>query len=164
MKRPWLILICGLLLAALAYGGSYLALSARAHRMEQSDTPELSWLKSEFQVSDAEFDRVQKLYDSYTSGCMERCREIDNHNNRLQALLSETNVITPEIEQELHEAARLRAECQKAMLDHCYAISRSMPPDQGKRYLEWMHQCIFGSEHPSMIRSPQDAHGQHHHE
>ena len=132
--------------------------------MANSDTPELSWLKSEFQVSDAEFDRVQKLYGSYMSGCAERCREIDKHNIHLQALLSATNVITPEIEQELHEAARLRAECQKAMLDHCYAVSRSMPPDQGKRYLEWMHQCIFGSAHASMIGPQQDTHGQHHHE
>ena len=164
MKRPWLILVCGLLLAALAYGGSYFVSSARARRLANSDSPELSWLKSEFQVSDAEFDRVQKLYELYLSACAERCAEIDKHNTRLQALLSETNAVTPEIEQELREAARLRADCQKAMLDHCYAISRSMPADQGKRYLDWMLQCTFGSEHASMTRPPQDAHGQHHHE
>ena len=32
----------------------------------------------------------------------------------------------------------MRADCQAAMLNHFFAVSRTMPADQGKRYLAWV--------------------------
>ena len=55
-------------------------------------------------------------------------------------LICEPYAVTPEIKQALAEAARLRAECETAMLQHFYEVSRTMPSEQGKRYLAWVQQ------------------------
>ena len=97
MKRGWLILIGGLVLAMLAYGGSYFAGMARSNRIIANQTPELAWLQNEFHLSDSEFTRICQLHESYAEGCAERCRRIDAKNAELQNLLAKTNAVTPEI-------------------------------------------------------------------
>lgn len=164
MKRPWLILIGGLLLAVVAYGACYLSGSARLRNLQTSSAPELAWLQKEFKLSDAEFARVEQLHQSYLAGCAERCRIIDAKNAALRELLASTNTVTPEIERAIQESAQLRAACQSAMLQHFYAISQMMPPDQGKRYFDWVVGCTFGSEHESMTAAPAVAPHEHHHE
>jgi len=140
MKRAWLILVSGLAAAALGYFGFYHLCIADARHMRQSPTPELAWLKAEFRLGDAEFNRIATLHEAYREGCMERCRLIDGKNEALKAMLAGTNVITPEIERALAEAAQLRAECLTHMLQHFYEVSQSMPPEQGRRYLIWVHE------------------------
>jgi hypothetical protein len=151
MKRAWLIVAAGVLLAAAAYCGLYYTGTANCHSMMQSSTPELAWLRGEFKLSDAEFSRISKIHESYLAGCAERCRLIDAKNERLRGLLAQTNTVTPEIEKTLADAAQLRAECQKQMLQEFYEVSRTMPPDQGKRYLEWMQeQTVLPNAHSQM--------------
>jgi len=89
-------------------------------------------------LSDIDFSRVAEMHKAYLAGCAERCRLIDEKNEHLKELLATTNTITPEIEKALSEAALLRADCQKKMLQHFYEVSRTMPPEQGKRYLAWV--------------------------
>jgi hypothetical protein len=163
MKRPWLILIGGLAMALLAYGGAYFCGSASSRGMTRSQTPELAWLQQEFHLSDAEFERISKLHESYTAACAERCKRIDARNAELQDLLAATNTVTPEIEKTLQEAAQMRAECQKEMLQHFYQVSQTMPPEQGRRYLSWMIARTLGPEHAAMTHDPQAAAHEHHH-
>jgi len=151
MKRAWLIILAGLALAGGAYWGSYRAATANCHAMETSKEPELTWLKSEFHLSDAEFARVSALHEEYLAGCAERCQRIDEKNAYLKQLLASTNAITPEIEKVLSDAALLRAECYKKMLDHFYKVSRTMPPEEGKRYLAWVQEkTIMSDTHRGM--------------
>ena len=138
MKRSWLILLGGLAAAVVAYACIYLHATSGQRSMEQSTQPELTWLKSEYHLSDAQFAQVVQLHDAYYPKCAEMCRRIDDQNARVQKLLATTNIVTPEIKQALAEAARLRVECQSAMMQHFYEVSRAMPPDQAKRYLAWV--------------------------
>jgi hypothetical protein len=111
----------------------------------------LGWLRQEFHLTDADYARVAELHNEYLSGCAKRCRLIDGKNEELARMLATTNTVTPQVEQLLIEAARLRADCQKAMLQHFYDISRTMPPDQGKRYLSWIQQeTVLADSHASM--------------
>jgi hypothetical protein len=163
MKRPWFILIGGLLLALLAYGASYhFASSNSACCLLDKPAPELAWLQTEFHLSDAEFARVQKLHEQYQAGCAERCALIDAKNAELAKLLAATNAVSPEIEKALQEAAQLRAECQAAMFQHFYTVSQTMPPEQGKRYLAWVTARTLGSEHSSMTHNSPAATHEHH--
>jgi hypothetical protein len=151
MKRPSLILLAGLVVAALGYCGIYYAGTANCCRLERGQAPELIWLKEEFHLSDAEFARISQMHEQYLSGCAERCHRIDLKNQALARLLAATNTITPEIEQALGEAALLRAECQKQMLKHFYDVSRTMPPEQGRRYLAWVQsQTVLTDTHSQM--------------
>jgi len=165
MKHPWLILIAGLLLAVGAYVGSYQAGMAHCHQLAQDQAPELAWLREEFHLTSAEFTRIRELHEAYLAGCAERCEKIDEKNAHLKHLLAATNVITPEIELTLQEAAQLRADCQKKMLEQFYAVSQTMPPEQGARYLKWVQdRTVLANAHAGMAAMPEtSAHSHQHH-
>jgi len=101
--------------------------TATVHAVERAPTPALGWLKEEYHLSDAEFARVSQLHAAYQSNCTEMCRRIDEANAEVQAALAKADHVTPEVEQKLAEAQRLRVECQTAMLKHFFAVSQSMP-------------------------------------
>lgn len=140
MKRPWLIIIGGLILAGVAYACVYLQATAVQRAVAKSGRPELAWLQMEFQLTDAQLARVMELHNAYAPRCDEMCRTIDAKNAEIQKLLAATNIITPEIKQALAQAAEIRAECETAMLDHFYKVAATMPPEQAKRYLDWVQQ------------------------
>jgi len=140
MKRAWFILVLGLLLALAAFGGIYYSYTATDHKLLHSETPELAWLKTQFKVSDQEFERITALHEAYRAKCMERCRLIAQKNDELKNLLAKATTLTPEIETNMAQAAQIRLECQKAMLKHCLEVSRSMPPEEGRRYAAWVEE------------------------
>ncbi|ODU25145.1 MAG: hypothetical protein ABS95_00965 [Verrucomicrobia bacterium SCN 57-15] len=140
MKRTWFIVLGGLLLAVAAYACVYLAGTSSERALTNSDKPALAWLQQEYRLNAAQFARLCELHEAYRPTCMEMCAKIDAKNAQLQKLLAATNVITPEIKRALTEAAEIRAECEAAMLDHFYKVAQTMPPNQGRRYLEWVQQ------------------------
>lgn len=140
MKRPWRILIAVVALALAAYASSYLALTHRHRNIEKSPAPELAWLKTEYRLSDEQFTRVCELHLRYQPHCQEMCDRIRQRNAVLARLIASTNTVTPEIERVLKETAQLRQDCQKMMLEHFFAVSRAMPPEQARRYLSEMRQ------------------------
>jgi hypothetical protein len=138
VKRSWLILFGGLLAGLAAYACIYLHATSVQRSMEHNTRPELAWLKQEYHLSDSQFAEVVKLHDAYKPKCAEMCRRIDEQNSKIQQLLAATNAVSPEITRALADAARLRTECETAMLQHFYETSRQMSPDQAKRYLAWV--------------------------
>jgi hypothetical protein len=100
--------------------------------------PELAWLQQEFQMSDAQLARVRELDARYQAGCADLCRRINATNALVRAEFTREAAVTPAMRQLLANAALLRAECQTHMLEYCQAVSREMPPAQGRRYLQWM--------------------------
>ena len=164
MRQAWLTIVGGLVLALVAYLCSYYAGTANTHNLEQTKSPELAWLKKEFHLSNEEFARISQMHEAYLAGCAERCRLIDAKNTELKQLLATNNAVTPEIEHALSEAARLRAECQKQMLQHFYDVSQTMPAEQGKRYLAWVQaQTILPDTHSQMQGEPPQSESMHVH-
>ena len=154
MKRPWIILWAGLLVAVTAYSIGYWTQSGMWPSHTSGQPAELSWLQKEFQLTDQEFARIAQLHQAYLPKCMENCQKIEAANQRLTQLLSTNHQVTPAIEQALAEAARIRVDCQIMMLKHFYEVSRAMPVAQGKRYLEWMQaQTLL----PTYGHSPSQA-------
>ena len=157
MKRPWIILLTGVAIAVLGYFSCYFIGTAPCRAMAREPEPELAWLKKEFHLNDAEFTRISEMHAAYLSGCAERCRLIDDKNEQLKELLSRTNAVTPEVEGLLVEAAKLRADCHKKMLQHFFDVARTMPPAQGQRYLAWVQERTILSD------SHEEMHQMHHH-
>ncbi len=138
MNKSWLIISGGLLAAGIGFAAIFLPMRAAHRSSEDGPHPELAWLKKEYKLTDAQFAQVVQLHENYHPKCAEMCRRIDEQNTKVQRLLDSTNAVTPEIKEALAESARLRTECESAMLQHFYEVSRAMPPDQGKRYLAWV--------------------------
>lgn len=140
MKRTYLILFAGIAVAALAWCGFYFGTMAPYRAMLHSDAPELEWLKTQFKLGESEFKRISEMHEAYQPKCEEMCRLVLAKNDELRVSLAETSSLTPEIETKLAQVAELRASCQKMMLEHFFNVSRAMPPEQGRRYLEWVQE------------------------
>jgi hypothetical protein len=82
MKKGILILVLGLVAAAAAYGCVYFACMSSARSMQQTDKPELVWLKDEFNLSDTEFKRVSELHAAYLPQCQEMCRKLTRRTSK----------------------------------------------------------------------------------
>ncbi len=140
MRKGWLILLLGLLLGMAAFCGVYYLGTAPSREMMHGTQPELAWLKQEFKLSDAEFARITTLHEAYLPQCAERCRVIEQQNQKLKELLAQNGTATPEVQNLLLERARTRAQCEAEMLKHFHAVSLAMPPQQGRRYLSWVQE------------------------
>ncbi len=140
MKKGAAILVLGLFLSVAAFAGFYYLGTTRCRAMMRQPQPELAWLKQEFNLGDAEFARISRLHEAYLPKCRERCRRIEEVNGALQELLARSASVTPEIQALLTQRAKLRAECEAEMLQHFLEVSRTMPPEQGRRYLAWVQQ------------------------
>ncbi len=138
MKKGATILLVGLLLAGAGFGSFYYFGTASCRDMMEQPQPELAWLKKKFNLSDAEFTRITQLHEAYLPKCRERCRHIEELNAKLRPLVAQATTVTPEIQGLLAERARMRADCEAEMLQHFLEVSRTMPPEQGRQYLEWI--------------------------
>lgn len=151
MTRPALIALLGLLLALGSGTGVYLGRVASYRALCADAGMELAWIKMEFGLNAAEFQRVRKLHEAYKPVCEQMCQRIDEKNRQLAGLLATSTNVTPEIEAVLGEAAQLRQQCQTEMLKHFFAVSHAMPPEQGRRYLAWMQEQTLNPTHQSMV-------------
>lgn len=160
MKRTAIILFAGVLLAFAAYCGVYYLGTAADRKLETSASPELAWLQKEFNLSDTEFKRISDLHAAYEPRCAELCNRIAAKNEELKTLLATNTTMTPQIQSNLAASAQIRADCQAAMLAHFFEVSKTMPPVQGKRYLEWVEQEAFGTmQQMSAASTPTHDHG-----
>ena len=138
MKRGILVLLTAFLAGIIAYWIGYRAQTSAQGALANSAAPEIVWLKSEFRMGDIEFERIARLHAEYKPHCKEMSRRIDQHNKQANELIQSRNQMTPQIESLLLSGAQLRAECQRDMLRHFYAVAAQMPPAQARRYLQWV--------------------------
>jgi len=128
----------GLLACTAAFAGFYYFGTAGCRGLMREPQPELAWLKKEFHLNDAEFARISQLHQAYLPQCRERCRLIQRQDEKLHQLIAQAKTVTPEIQMLLAERAKMRADCEAEMLKHFLAVSRTMPPEEGRRYLDWV--------------------------
>jgi hypothetical protein len=163
MKTRPLSLLAVAAVAALAFWICYSAACwIRTGMLSPAD--DLAWLKSEFGLSGEELSRIRVLHEGYLPECRQRCAMIEAKDREIAALMSTNGAVTPGLEKSLREAAALRAECQAQMLKHFYEVSRAMPPDQGRRYLEEMQRLTLNlhSGHAHGLPGPDAATHAHH--
>lgn len=161
MKKAWFIMLLGLGLGTAAFSGFYYLGTASTREMMHETQPELAWLKAEFKLSDADFERITALHEGYLPQCAERCRVIEEQNAKLKELLTGNRTVTPEIQNLLRERAKTRADCEAEMLRHFQEVSRAMPPEQGRRYLAWVQeQTVLRAQ---AMEARHDSNTHHHH-
>jgi small-conductance mechanosensitive channel len=158
MNRSLVILLGALALGAALFAGSYFV-SQRACLMTRS-ADDLSWLRVEFHLSDAEMARVRKLHEGYMPQCAKMCALIAAKSAEVQAALGNGTNVTVEAQKKLTELGELRAQCQTQMLRHFIEVSQAMPPEQGQRYLAEMKKLTLGF-HEEIEQSMSAGHEHH---
>jgi hypothetical protein len=162
MNRSLLILLGALALGAAVFAGSYIA-SQRVCVMTMSRSiDDLSWLRDEFHLSDAEMTRIRQLHEGYEPQCARMCALIAAKEAQVQTALGNGTNITAEAQKQLTELGELRAQCQVQMLRHFISVSQTMPPSEGQRYLAEMKRLTLGAHEPmEQTMSGDTGHEQH---
>lgn len=162
MNRSLVILVGALALGMAVFSGSYFTARHATTACCSNPTDELSWLRTEFHLSDSEMARIRQLHEGYRPQCAAICAKIAEKQGELDALLGNSTNITAEAQVKLNEIAALRAQCQTQMLQHFVMVSQAMPPDEGHRYLAEMKQLTLGN-HEQIEQSMSDQPGHEHH-
>ena len=161
MKGSLIIVLGALALCAAVFGGSYFAGQRVGAAYGTNPADDLSWLRTEFHLNDAEMSHMRQLHESYLPQCAKMCALIAAKKAEVQAALANETNVTAGTQKELTELGELRAQCQGQMLRHFIAVSQAMPPAEGRRYLAEMEQITLGS-HEEIERSMSDHAGHEH--
>ena len=148
MRRSLAILAAGLLAGLAVFWLTYLWQTRESRYAMGSPLPELTWVRSEFGLTQKEFETVSRIHADYLPHCQEMCRRISEQNSRLREVVLNSEEVTPEVQDALRDAVRLRLECQTAMLSHFYQMSRAMHPEKGRRYLAAMQELTVLGDTP----------------
>jgi small-conductance mechanosensitive channel len=163
MNRSLIIVLGALALGVVVFAGSYFV-SQRACVMSMTNpADDLSWLRNEFHLNDAEMARIRQLHEGYMPQCAEMCARIAAKKQELAKALANGTNVTTDAQKKLTELGELRAQCQAQMLRHFIAISQAMPPEQGRRYLAEMQRLTLGF-HEEIEKSMSPASGHEHHQ
>jgi len=100
--------------------------------------PELSWLRQELNLTDLQFEKVSELHSAYRPKCIEMCKLIEEAHGRLERFADEAKEVSPELEAEIADHAKIHSECQMAMLEHLYETAALLDEEQANLYLETM--------------------------
>jgi len=160
MNRSLVIVLGALALGAAVFAGSFFA-GQRACMTHPAD--DLSWLRDEFHLGDAEMARIRQLHEGYMPQCAKMCSLLAAKKSEVQAALGDGTNITAAARQKLVELGELRAQCQAQMLQHFIATSQAMPPEAGRRYLAEMQRLTLGF-HEEIEQSMTPAAGHEHHQ
>jgi hypothetical protein len=162
MNRSLVILLGALALGVAIFAGSYFASQRATMMCCENPADDLSWLRTEFHLSDSEMARIRELHEGYLPKCMEMCAKIAAKKAEFEAALGNGTNLTAEAQTKLTELAGLRAQCQAQMLQHFATVSQAMPPEQGRRYLAEMQKLTIGN-HEQMEQSMSGDTGHEHH-
>ena len=163
VRRPLFILLGVVTLGLAVFAGSFYVSRQICLARNANPADDLSWLRQEFHLSDAEMAQIRGLHEGYLPKCAEMCARIAAKKQELEtALAGATNLNAAALE-DLRDLAALRARCQAQMLDHFMEVSRAMPPEQGRRYLAEMQRLTLGfHEQIEQSMSDQAGHEPHH--
>ncbi len=154
------MLLGALALAAAVFAGSYFVSQRACVTTMTRSADELSWLRDEFHLSDADMARVRQLHEGYMPQCAKMCALIAAKKGEVQAALGNGTNVTVEVQKKLTELGELRAQCQAQMIQHFVTVSQAMPPEQGRRYLAEMKKLTLGS-HEEIEQSMSPGHEHH---
>ena len=145
MNRSLVILLGALALGAAIFAGSYFTAQRATVMCCSNPADDLSWLRTEFHLSDADMSRIRQLHEGYLPQCAAMCAKIAAKKQELASQLGTGTNLAAGTQAELNEIAELRAQCQAQMLRHFIAVSQAMPPEQGRRYLAEMKRLTLGT-------------------
>jgi hypothetical protein len=161
MNRSLIVVLGALALGAAVFAGSYLAAQRVSIIYCANPADDLSWLRTEFHLSDAKMARVQQLHEGYMPQCAKMCALIAARKAEVEDALGNGTNVTANVQKKLTELGEFRAQCQAQMLRHFMAVSQAMPPEEGRRYLAEMEKITLGS-HEEIEQSMSDHTGHEH--
>ncbi len=96
----------------------------------------LRWLKEEYLLDDAAFDRISALHHDYFTQCTKMCRQIAAATRPLLWRARHRSRQYGDVDAQLSQEQALCGDCEKAAVQHLQQVAALMPPAEGKRFLD----------------------------
>jgi hypothetical protein len=138
------------ILAAIAVATAYVAYRISgdtAVRAALAKRDALEWLRTDFQLTDAQFASIRRLHESYSVVCEEHCRAIQEATRERNAQRARLPAGAPEVAAAEQRVQELRLICETAIAAHVRQVAAEMSPDAGRRYLELVLPRIADFDH-----------------
>jgi hypothetical protein len=119
----------------------------------------MEWLRTDFQLTDAQFAAIKKLHDSYSIVCEEHCRQIQEA-TRTRNGLKTANANAPALAAADRRVEELRLVCESAIATHVRECATHMSAEASRRYLAMVLPKIKDFDHLA-APSVQLNHGRH---
>ncbi len=95
----------------------------------------MAWLKKEYHLDEATFEKVTTAHSTYFRECEERCHELADVNRHFLSELRQSSPSVSDLDavQVLQES--ICHACRLAMIDHVHQVSKLMPEETGRRFI-----------------------------
>jgi len=107
----------------------------------------MEWLRTDFQLTDAQFATIKKLHDAYSTGCEEHCRQIQAAVRDRSALQESAKADPAAMAAADRRVEELRSICESAIATHVRQCAAEMSPMAGQRYLALVLPKIKDFDH-----------------
>lgn len=105
----------------------------------------MAWLKNEYQLDDATFEKVTEAHRRYMRECAQRCHELADVNRHF---LSEVQEDSPR-QSDLDAVQILREsichDCRLAMIAHVHEVAALMKEETGRRFITDVEHALTPS-------------------
>ncbi len=136
MKSTLVTVVLSLLAGTLAF------CLMRSHKLAERNEvlldsmPELTWMKTDLELTDSQLAKVTELHLAYRPRCRELCQRIAAAHAKVESLARTNRAMNPELDAALRDHATTHSECQTAMLEHIYRTAALLDSQQATRYVE----------------------------
>jgi hypothetical protein len=142
MKKASLVLVV-FFLAATTYYAITASITQEARAIMASDAPGLNWLKTEYQLSEEQFSRIQALHEAQDAECMRLCRELSKSQAALREAIEKEKNAGTEFQARLDEWRQHRKRSQDSILKHMFEVSSEMDDEQARRYRQQVYENMI---------------------
>lgn len=118
--------------------------------LEQRDA--MAWLRTEFSLTDLQYQRIKTLHDSYSLECADHCRAIQEAEQTRDALKA-AGADPARLAEANRTLQHLELVCETAIAAHVRRCAAEMSPAAAERYLALVLPKIADFDH----RAPPDV-------
>ncbi|MBE2284826.1 MAG: hypothetical protein IAE77_15305 [Prosthecobacter sp.] len=123
-------------LTAAAAGAALWATRESLRPRENPQEVGLRWLKDEYHLDDATFEKVSALHRDYFRQCDKMCRQINEADRPLLWRARNRNRQPGELNAHLARDQIVCGDCEKAATEHLKQVAALMPGQSGQRFLD----------------------------
>ena len=136
MKKGLLMLAVAMMAGILAFILSRGQPAAATDPVLLDSLPELAWLRTDLELTDEQFSKVEQLHREYRPVCAELCRRIAESEAAVATLAGAQGGMSDDLAKAIENHGHVIAECKRGMLEHLYQTASLMDQRQARRYLE----------------------------
>jgi hypothetical protein len=125
-----------LFLTAAAAGAALWATRESLRPRENPQEVGLRWLKDEYHLDEATFEKVSAMHRDYFRQCDKMCRQIDEADRPLLWRSRHQKRRPDELTAQLTRDQLVCGDCEKAATEHLKQVAALMPGESGQRFLE----------------------------